>query len=186
MLNFILERQSVPLLTEPAPSQAILHTIFCAADRAPDHGLLKPWHFLVIEGSAREKLGRIFLSAAQSLTSIPLTPEQQAKWLAMPLRAPMVIVVSARLIPNHKIPEVEQLLAVGASVQNLLLATHVCGYAAMWRTGEMAYNEKVKVELNIAPQDAIAGFIYIGSPVKSGSHKKILERSMSEFVKEWK
>ena len=44
-------------LTTPGPSREHLQTILKAGTRAPDHGRLTPWRFVVIEGAAREKLG---------------------------------------------------------------------------------------------------------------------------------
>lgn len=185
MLTHLYTRQSVPQLIDPAPSQAELEKIFRAADRAPDHGLLKPWRFLVIQNQAREKLGQIFLAAAQKNSQTPLTAEQTEKFLAMPHRAPMIIVASARLILEHKIPQIEQVLAAAAAVQNLLLAIHACGYAAMWRTGEMAYDVEVKKALGIELHDPLLGFIYVGTSLKAMPAKKILERPMNEFVSFW-
>ncbi len=186
LLTELYSRQSIPQLTDPAPSPAILEQLFHAADRAPDHGVLKPWRFSIIQNQGREKLGQLFLTAAQQTSETPLTAEQSTKLLAMPLRAPMIIVVSAHILSDHKIPATEQLLAVGAAVQNLLLAIHALGYAAMWRTGDMAYHPTVKKAFDLAGQDAIVGFIYVGTPAKANSYKKIAVRPMSEFVSYWK
>ncbi len=80
------------------------------------------------------------------------------------LRAPLLIVVSAKVVRGHKVPEVEQLLAVGAATQNLVLAAHAQGLGAMWRTGAAAYDPMVKQALGIDPDDGIVGFVYVGTP----------------------
>src|SRR5258707_3785695 len=52
-LGLLLSRQSVGMLEEPAPQGAELDLIFDAALRAPDHGRLRPWRFVLIRGEVR-------------------------------------------------------------------------------------------------------------------------------------
>ena len=58
--------------------------------------------------------------------------------------------------------EIEQVLSAGAVAQNILNAAHALGYGAIWRTGEMAYDDRVKTGLGLARPDKIVGFIYVG------------------------
>ena len=51
-LDQLLARRSVGPLQEPAPQGADLDLILDAGLRAPDHGRLKPWRFVVIRGDA--------------------------------------------------------------------------------------------------------------------------------------
>ena len=87
MLQGLLNRVSVPLLEEPAPSDEQLENIFQAALRAPDHGRLNPYRFIVIAGEQRQALGELF---AERL--LALNPEADEKALQnalnMTLRAP--------------------------------------------------------------------------------------------------
>ena len=64
-LDALLNRVSVPRLVEPAPSAAQREALFAAALRAPDHGQLRPWRFLTVEGAAREQLGELLVEAVQ-------------------------------------------------------------------------------------------------------------------------
>ena len=54
-LDALLNRVSVPRLLEPAPTAEQREVLFAAAMRAPDHGQLRPWRFLTVEGAAREQ-----------------------------------------------------------------------------------------------------------------------------------
>jgi nitroreductase len=65
-----------------------------------------------------------------------------------------------------KVPVVEQVLSVGAAAQNILLAAHALGYGGMWRTGPPAYDPVVQRALGIGEGEAIAGFLYLGTPVE--------------------
>ncbi len=51
-LEVLLSRQSVSALQEPAPDDADLALILEAGLRAPDHGRLRPWRFILIRGAA--------------------------------------------------------------------------------------------------------------------------------------
>jgi nitroreductase len=47
----------------------------------------------------------------------------------------MIIAVAARFNPNHKVPEIEQILAVGAAVENMILAARALGFGATIEEG---------------------------------------------------
>jgi len=55
--DFLLNRSSEPRLESPAPDSTTLERAFSCAARAPDHALLRPWRYLVIEGKGLEALG---------------------------------------------------------------------------------------------------------------------------------
>jgi len=182
LITLLQQRASCPLVVEPGPTAQQLAEMFRAACRAPDHGNLKPWRFLVVEGAAREKLGELFLRAA--LAKEPqLVEPLQAKMHKMPLRAPTLVVVIARLQPHPKVPALEQQLAAGAAAQNILLAAHAMDLGAMWRTGEMAYNPVVSRGLGLDENEQIIGFIYLGS--RPDKERKVAPLDASAFVQHW-
>jgi nitroreductase len=159
----LIARVSPIELGEPAPDEAVERKIVAAALRAPDHGRLRPWRFLSIRGEGRERLGEIMASALQRRdTTTP--PDILERERQKPLRAPLVLVVAARIAPHPKIPAVEQLLSAGAAAQNIMIACHALGFGAMWKTGEAAYDPAVKKALGFEPSDEIVGFLYIGTP----------------------
>lgn len=162
ILTAILNRVSSPRLTTPAPTPEQLDTLLRCALRAPDHGRLQPWHFTVVQGDGLRRLGEVFLAAKQH-DGVPLDERARDKLLGMPLRAPMIIIVSARIQPHPKVPAIDQVLAAGAATHNLQLAARAMGYGVMWRTGEMAQHAHVKSELGLASDDEIVGFLYVGT-----------------------
>jgi nitroreductase len=144
-----------------APSKEHLAVALQAAVRAPDHGRLRPWRFMLIEGSQRQKFGDLLAGSAKrrvpGLSDGDLQRERDKA-----LRAPMIILVGCRVVPGTKVPAIEQILAAGAATQNLLLALHAQGYAAAWKTGEGAYDSEVKKSLGLEVDDYIIGFVYVG------------------------
>ena len=180
-LKALHSRNSSPRLTGSV-GPAILDDIIKAGLRAPDHAQLRPWRLLVVEGEGREELGALFARAKQARDP-GLSPLQLGKLKAKPLRAPLVLVVAARVVEHPKVPEIEQLLSAGAAMQNMLLAAHALGLGAMWRTGEMAYDPVVHEGLGFDRNEKIVGFLYIGEV--EGKRKPLPMLNVDDFVTRW-
>jgi nitroreductase len=181
-LQALTTRVSATGLTDPAPDDASLQKILQAATRAADHGRLKPWRFIVIRGDKREALGEIM---AESLRK--RRPDADAGMLkteaAKPLRAPLIVVVAAQLSESSKIPEIEQVLSVGAAAQNILTAAYAMGFGATWRTGDSAYDPYVKEKLGLTAKDSIVAYIYLGTPGRALPTPP--DANLSGVVQDW-
>jgi nitroreductase len=165
LIEGILTRQSVAGLGEPAPLPATLDRAFCCAMAAPDHGRLRPWRFLVSEGAGRHRLGKL-LGEVMKRRQPEATPAVLAQEEAKVLRAPLIITAVCVPPASTRIPEIEQILAVGAAVQNLCLALHAEGFGSIWRTGPAAYDRELAVALGLGPKARPVGFIYVGTPLQ--------------------
>lgn len=166
LLAGIESRTSAAKLGEPAPTREHLERIINAGLRAPDHGRLRPWRFVVLEGAARAKLGDAMADMLRA--KVPdATADQLAAERNKPMRAPVIVAVAAK-ITKGKIPEIEQVLAAGAAAQNMFLAANALGYGVMWKTGGAAYDPKVKVLLGLAPEDHIVALLYLGTTTAEG------------------
>jgi nitroreductase len=163
IIEFIHNRHSEAKLVEPAPAGDELESILQCALRAPDHALLRPWRYIVLEGEARERLGRAWAD-----TMAAGAPESSAKALdkarAAPLRAPMVIAAVTRVQQHPKVPAIEQHLSTGVGMGYLLLALQARGFGGFWRTGDMAYHPRIREFLRLDTGEAITGFLYVGTP----------------------
>ena len=167
LLAGIETRTSALKLTAPGPSREQIETILRAGLRAPDHGRLRPWRFVVLEGEARNELGEAMAGLLR--TKMPqATPEQLDAERKKVLRAPTIIVAAAR-ITKGKIPDIEQIAAVSAGVQNMFLAAHALGLGAMWKTGAAAYDANAKTALGLQPEDQIVAFLYLGTIATPGT-----------------
>lgn len=182
-LDAILTRTSQGKLVEPAPGPEVLERAFACALRAPDHRLLRPWRYLVLQGEALAKLGEVFLAAG--LAENPaLADVERERLRRMPQRAPMIVVAITVHKDDPKVPDEELLLSTGAAVQNFLLALHAQGFAAMWRSGSLVHDASVKKALGLADNESISGFIYVGS---AGSEPHAISPlPQQDFVSEWK
>ncbi|WDD92496.1 nitroreductase [Burkholderia sp. FERM BP-3421] len=182
-LQALLSRRSHWPLTEPAPDGDALDTILDAALRAPDHGALRPWRFVLIRGAARESLGDLFVACAAARTpDAPAGAHEHRRQKA--LAAPLIIALGAALSAHPKVPESEQLLAVGAAAMNLLNAVHLLGYGGFWASGPDSRASALHDALGFAPNEQVLGFLYVGTPVAPAS--AVARPARDAYVREWR
>jgi nitroreductase len=164
-LRLLALRRSTPvaMLGEPGPSAADLDMLLRLAMRVPDHRKLEPWRVLIIEGTARDRLGDYF-AAARHLRQPDATQAQLDEERKLPLRAPVVLaVISSPVHDPKKTPVWEQQLSSAALCQTLMIAANAMGWAACWITEDPAYDSHVHAALGMNPGEQIAGFIYLGT-----------------------
>ena len=160
-------RRSVPALqlAEPGPDHAALLRILQSAVRVPDHGKREPWRFLRIAGDARialgEALARRTMEREPNASDAVLAKDRQRF-----TRAPVVVVVIAKLGQDEKIPESERFSSASCVCFAMLQAAQACGFGAQWLTGWPAYDEPVLRMLGVAAHERIAGFIHLGTPMQ--------------------
>jgi nitroreductase len=161
LLDIVAARRSAPRLADPGPSVAELATMLRAAAAAPDHGRLRPWRFTVFTGTERCRFGAVLAEALRRRD--PAADEARlAKERCRLERAPAVVAVAAA-VTECTIAPAEQVAAVHAATQNLLLAATALGYGSMWRTGITCTDPHVRASLGLAPADVLVGFVYLGT-----------------------
>jgi nitroreductase len=162
-LEAILTRHSVESIKrDPVPRQ-LIEKLLHAAVQAPNHYKVRPWRFVVLTGKGRERLGVVM---AQSLKrQNPSLPDSALEIeRAKPLRSPVLIAVGVDKSADPRVLEIENICAVAAAVENLLLAAHAEGLGAKWRTGPAAYESETKKFLGFESDQHLIGYIYLGYP----------------------
>ena len=165
LLTAIETRSSAARLAAPGPTASDLARILAAAARAPDHGRMKPWHLIVLEGADREPFAAAAVEAKRRRIA-SMSGEQLAAEREKVLRSPTLVVVGCTVRENPKVPEIEQVIAAGAAAQNLFLAAFDLGYGVMWKTGAAAYDPDVKAVVGLKTADHIVGIMHLGTRVK--------------------
>ncbi|GAB4503495.1 MAG: nitroreductase family protein [Anaerolineales bacterium] len=163
IIQAIYTRQSIGKVKPDPPSRALVEKLLAAGVQAPNHYKVRPWRFVVLSGAAREKLGQV-MAASQKERQPDLPAEAYEKTRGLPLRAPVILAVGVDKPADSKVIEIENIAAVAAACQNILLAAHAEGLGAIWRTGEWARDPQVKQFLGFAPDQHLIGFLYIGYP----------------------
>ena len=153
-------RSASPLqMIGAGPSDDELQTLLRLAARAPDHGKLFPWRFVILKGDAKAALVRELERFAADQPG----PDKARATLAK-LRVPPVTVMVVSRVIDCPIPEWEQILSSAAVCQNLLIAAEAMGYGANWITDWYAYDDRAKTLLGLEPSERIAGFVHLGGP----------------------
>ncbi len=156
--------------------------IFDAALRAPDHGRLRPWRFVCIRGDARTELGEVLVDiAAAREPDKPRDAFEHRRQRAF--AAPVIVAIAAAIDTASAIPEVEQLLSVGAAAMNLLNAVHALGYGGFWITGADAYDPGLHAALDFASSERLLGFVFIGS--RAPRETTAARPARTDHVREW-
>lgn len=161
-IELLTKRSSMPRLIEPAPDRESMQILQRAALRVPDHMALTPVRCDVVEGDQLVELGKLFEQAAQRDPGF--TEQDKLRAAQLPLRAPMLIVVSTEYKVHDKVPRWEQLASAACTAMAMQQACFALGYGAIWRSGSYCESPTVKVGLNIDAQNQILGFLYVGTP----------------------
>ena len=160
-LELLLNRRSASRLADPAPAGDALDNIIRAGMRAPDHGTLQPWRFVIVEGEGRTRLSDLL---HQSALKAGMDEKGIEKAKKAPFRAPMIIVVLAWCDTQTKVPRWEQVVSAGCAVQAMQMAALAQGFNGIWRTGLWATQDDVRQAFGCREQDQIVGFLYLGTP----------------------
>jgi len=163
----IKNRRGMGKMTGERPSREQIEHLLEAATHAPNHHNAQPWKFIVLAGNARAELGAVMAESMANRLEETNSEKAQAmlnKEHGKLLRSPVVIVVAAEAPHQPNIVEIENIEAAAAAVQNMLLAGEDMGLACMWRTGDAAYDARVKQWLGLRPDEHIVSFLYVGFP----------------------
>jgi nitroreductase len=171
VLEAIKSRRSVRSMTTETPSRELIEAILEAATWAPNHHLTEPWRFVVIAKEDRLKLGEAMAEALETTlkNDDPRNEEILKAEKQKPLRSPVIIaVVLSPKTGDEKIVELEETVAAGAALQNLLLAAHALGLGTMVRTGKHSFEEPVRKYLEMKEKEKLVGLVYTGYASEPG------------------
>ena len=160
MLAIMAQRRSASavMLTAPAPDHHQISELIRLAARAPDHGKLFPWRFIVMAGQEKAKLA----ANLEPLAAHQPDPGKALATLGKLKTPPVMIAVISRTVES-KIREWEQVLSAGAVCMNLLWAAEAMGFAANWITDWYSYDPGATALLALAENERVAGLIFLGS-----------------------
>ncbi|CAM4301594.1 nitroreductase [Paenibacillus alkaliterrae] len=163
----IRTRRTIGRVKKDPVDRAIIEKLLEAAVWAPSHHNTQPWKFIVMTGEGRARLAegyaRVSAAAVPELSGEPLE-ERLAKDRAKAYRAPVVIAAVCAPSNDPRAVLAEELAAVQAAVQNLLLAAHASGLGAIWRSGDPMYHPLMKETFGLTADEQLVGFVYLGYP----------------------
>lgn len=153
-------------LVEPAPRSDQMESIFRAAAAAPDHGLIRPWRFVLVPQNRRTELAEVFaLSLIDRDPGATLEQIESAREKAH--RAPCLFMVIARLGASEPpIPALERMVSVGAAVQNMLLCAHSMGFGSGLTSGQALQSPRMRNLFSLMEGEEAVCCVNMGSVSK--------------------
>lgn len=164
-------------------AREVLLEILEDAHAAPTHGLTQPWRFHVFTGDARVRLADGLQEIYDRVTPAAARNEdKRTKLGTTPRLSPVVIAVVARVVPNGKIPEIEEIAATACAVQNLMLSAHAKGLGSYWSTPPVATSPEFAAWLGLDATHRMLGLVYLGYPLPGNSPKPTLRDPLAGHV----
>ncbi len=161
-IEAIRDRRMLPRVGPEDPTKEEIAELLELAVRAPNHHRTEPWRFIVLMGAGRKRLARAMRDEAVASGTDEDRATHDAR--AKVERAPVIVVFTCVPSDDPKVVEQEELVATAMAMQNFLLAAYAKGLGAMLRTGAAAYHPSVAEHLQLAPNERVVGFVYLGYP----------------------
>jgi nitroreductase len=152
----------LPKVGEDAPTRKEVAELLELAVRAPNHHLTEPWRFYVLKGAEKDRLTRAITDEAVARGVDPA--EAAADGAKKVARAPVIVLFTCVPSDAADVVEQEEIASVAMAMQNFLLGAHASGLGAMLRTGPAAYHRSIREHLDLAPNERVVGFVYLGYP----------------------
>lgn len=190
-IESLLTRTSLAgaFMKEPGPSDEELRQILGAAQRASDHGRLRPWRFFIVRPEHYEVFFDRLAEAATRVSGDPSKQEANREKYRLTARAPVLIVAAGKINTAHKVAAIEQAFAAAGAAQLVLNGAHALGYAAYLFSGMGVFDAQFKEQFGLAAQDHLLGFICIGTaagPGKPGPKAEdAVREGLSQTVTQW-
>lgn len=163
ILNQIIqERRSifpVSYTTEEIPV-ALIEAILENANYAPTHKLTQPWRFIVYRNAGKTQLARELARLYKEITPVEKFLQKKYDSITEKIgQSSCVIAINAQLHPD-KLPEWEEIAAMGCAVQNMALTAEAMGIGAYWSSpGTIS---QLGSFMELSPDEKCFGLFYMG------------------------
>ena len=166
--TLISSRQNISprRLEGPGPDNEQIERLFRAASAAPDHGLLRPWRFVIIPSRKRADLAEVFaLALIDRAAGATLDQIESAREKAH--RAPFLMLAVACLGQcESDIPVLERMVSVGCAIQNILLTAHSMKLGSGLTSGQAMSSIRMRALFQLKPGEEAVCFINVGTASK--------------------
>jgi len=165
-------------------SKESLELILESARWAPTHKSTQPWHFKVFTGKGLEKLAAFQSEKYKEIT--PVDKFVQGKFdklKSRPLASSAMIAMCMKRDAKESVPEIEEVIAVAAALENMFLTGTSMGIGMSFLTGGLTDTKEMKHFLDLQKKDIHMGFFHLGY-INSDWPKVKNRKSIDEYT-EW-
>lgn len=131
-------------------------------DWAPTHKHTEPWRFFVYShGKAKEFAGQhaeLFKSSSGENFQL----EKYDKIIGNGNNISHIIVCAMKRDSEERIPEIEEIAASSAAIENILIGAAAMNLAVYWGSGGMTHKPEFKTMLGLGEKDRVLGILYLG------------------------
>ncbi|MFD0692897.1 nitroreductase [Paenibacillus sp. GCM10027628] len=164
VLDILKQRRAVRNYEPREVEDSKLTTLLEAAVWAPNDRLREPWHFYVIRGAAKtryEQLARQFLEER-----FPTKPHLVKESLLVLENTPLVIVVTADVIPGDDASSEDNEYAAACAIHSMWITAQELGLGLVWRTRGIGLvrDERLHQFLGAPENKKIIGTVFVGYP----------------------
>jgi len=161
LLDLVSSRRSATILVEPGPSPSQLEGMLRAAGSVPDHGLLRPFRFVIAEGEARGTFGDALAAVAAELSpDAPAARLQKVRDKAFRSPALIAVVFSPKA---GKIERWEQSATAACAGYAVILAAQALGVGAVWKSVPFTKGRAFCEILGFTEDEELLGWIHVGT-----------------------
>ncbi len=170
LIDAIRGRRSIRVFTDEPVDRATVEHLLGAAVYAPSRMNTQPWRFHVAMGEARTRVASVMAQTTTHLADYidgisPETLEHAAAFYADLGAAPVVIAISAPVsLDSHEAHDTA--VAVGAALQNLLLAAHEAGIGGCGITAPHWIGDQLAAVFDVPGDREIALIVLLGHPLE--------------------
>lgn len=139
---------------------SVIEAIVANANYAPTHKLTQPWRFIVYRNAGKLKLGEELARLYKENTPAEKFLQKKYDSITEKLnQSSCVIAINAQLHPD-KLPEWEEIAALGCAVQNMALTADAMGVGAYWSSPGTIAQLATFMQLN--KDEKCFGLFYMG------------------------
>ncbi|MCS7463717.1 nitroreductase [Paenibacillus doosanensis] len=166
IMNVLQQRRAVRNVKPVEVEEEKIHALLAAATLAPNDRLREPWHFYVIRGEAKARYEALALSYLEE--RFPTKPNLVQESLKVLTATPLVIVVTADVIPGDAASSKDNEYATACAIHSMWLAATELGLGFVWRTRGigLVHDERMHAFIGSPENKKVVGTLFIGYPVE--------------------
>ncbi len=144
--------------------KVIIDKMLAATNWAPNHGHTEPWDFIIFEGHEKCKEFGVIHANLYKANNTPehFLQKKYDKLLHRADNCSHVIICTNKRGNSKNIPDLEEICATSAAIQNLLLVAQENGVATFWSTGGLTHHNAFRAYFGYSEKDTVLAVIYIG------------------------
>lgn len=167
-------------LAPPAPTFDQWQHAAALALRAPDHGGLRPFRFVIVRDDQRPALSELFVKDALR-RGHPADEVDKAR--ARAFNGPGLVALLGRVRAGvAEVPVHEQWLCIGAALMNLLNALHLMGFGAKTLSGASVSDPDIRSAF-CAEGETLVAWVVAGRPTRAAHPKRV--DTGSRLIEHW-